>query len=33
LYLQVANERLRFQVHAALAEELLSLRSPAFDSR
>src|SRR5437773_2229916 len=33
LYLQVANERLRFQVHAALAEELLSLRTPSYEQR
>ena len=33
LYLQVANERLRFQVHAALAEELLSLRTPTYEQR
>ncbi len=33
LYLQVANERLRFQVHAALAEELLSLRTPSYEHR
>src|SRR5438132_97928 len=33
LYIQVANERLRFQVHAALAEELLSLRTPSYEQR
>ncbi len=33
LYLQVANERLRYQVHAALAEELLSLRTPTYEQR
>jgi len=33
LYIQVANERLRFQVHAALAEALLSSRSPSYDQR
>jgi len=33
LYIQVANERLRFQVHAALAEALLASRSPSYDGR
>jgi hypothetical protein len=33
LYLQVANERLRFQVHSALAEALLTSRSPQYDRR
>jgi hypothetical protein len=33
LYLQVANERLRFQVHSALAEALLASRSPQYDRR
>jgi hypothetical protein len=33
LYLQVANERLRFQVHSALAEALLASRTPPYDRR
>jgi hypothetical protein len=33
LYLQVANERLRFQVHSALAEALLASRSPPYNQR
>ena len=33
LYLQVANERLRFQVHAALAEALLASKSPPYERR
>lgn len=31
LYLQVANERLRFQVHSALAAALLASRTPPYD--
>ena len=33
LYLQVANERLRFQVHSALAEALLASRTLPYDQR